>query len=286
MQRRTLLITPFAAGLAGCGGGGSSDGGPVLPPIANLAVITGQLTTRQPGLSVPVAGATVFMQASDRLFETSTDELGNYRLEVDASAFRNPAPFVFNVCAYKAGFMPLTINYPRAPIVAGVTYGPPAGLDVTAFWMSPLPADAYSSLAFARGAHLGRDVVLETEGFLTMKTQGDSWSAVVFDWVSANNGRLRHAQLFISLLGVDGVTNITKGSLWLADADLTVLGSKIALDFTAYPGARYPSFWSVPLPASLPAGPVRVFVTTGTDASGPDAMEVWGRYIVLRSTAP
>ena len=65
-----------------------------------------------------------------------------------------------------------------------------------------------------------------------------------------------------------------------------MLGSKIALDFAAYPGARYPSSWSVPLPASLPAGPVRVFVTTGTDASGPDAMEVWGEYSVLRSTAP
>ena len=76
------------------------------------------------------------MQASDSLFETSTDELGNYRLEVDAGALRNPAPFDFNVRAYKAGFMPRSINYPRAPIVAGVTYGPPAGLDVTALRLS------------------------------------------------------------------------------------------------------------------------------------------------------
>lgn len=286
MQRRKLILTPFAAGLAACGGGGDGAGGDgTTPPVANQALISGQLTVRQPGQSLPVAQATVFVQASDRLFETTTDAFGNYSVAVDASAFRNPAPFDIMLSAWKAGFAPLRIYYP-APIVAGLSYGPPVGLDPSAFWMIALPPDAYSSLAFSRRVHLGRDVPLEAERFLSLKTQGDSWSAVVFDWSSADNGRLRYAQLFLSLLGVDGSSNTTKGRMVMTDANGQVFGMPISLDFDAYPGSRYPSFWTVPLPASLPAGPVRVTVTTGADAAGADAMEVWGGYVALRATPP
>ena len=273
ITRRSVLVLSVAGAQASCGGGTSSD----LTPTQ--AKITGTIGTWLPSVTVPVSGATVFSQVADRIFETVTDELGNFELKVEADLYRI-AINTFYISAFKPGYQPLRIAYPL-PNIAGVTYPLPAGQNPSPFLMLSLPTNSFTSYEFSKLVHLGSDVPLQSDRFLVLKSQGLLRRTAVFSWVDALNGRFSTASLYIDWIGVDGTTNSTPGSMWLEDSLGRVIGTPISLNFHGYPGARFPSSWGFALPSTLPVGPVNVVVRTGDNNGVADAMEFSGRYIAL-----